>query len=794
MRWRALRAVTGSVVFAIVPWLAGSAAPAAAVAQTSAFTNRLIDANDPYLLLHAHNPVDWYPWGPEALAKAKQENKPIFVSIGYSTCFWCHVAERTIYSNPEIAKLMNRWFINIKVDREQRPDLDSIYMLATELMTGSGGWPNNVFLTPDLKPFYAGSYFPPSDDASGRPGFVTIIRTLHAAWVDHHQDVLQQADEVYAAMRGLRPPAASGAAAPFNPAVALSRALVEVLNDSDPVNGGIGSGPQKFPREPILALLLSEYRSSHSTKVREALVGALDAMALGGLHDHLGGGFHRYSTEPTWSVPHFEKMLYDNAQLLGVFAEAYQLTHSPLYGQVANDVAGYLTQQMAAPRGGFYAAQDAEVDGREGVSYLWSRKEIESILGNSEAATFFQVYSLTPVPNAGVGGDDVGAERGVLRVRIPVADTLKRVGTTDMASALAALAPHRARLLAVRERRAQPARDEKIVVAWNGLAIDALVRSAEVLRQPAYLDLAKRTAERLWKDAYNPRIGELRHEVFCGRAQVHGYLDDYALLGIALLSLADATRETLWRDRAARLAAVLLSRFFREGTLATTIPAADLVILAQDDGDNTMPSGTSATVELLARLQAATGQPDYADVMQRIVSGLASTVRDHPQVWASTLVALNRYPVPESAEAQQRTARPSASGQPSVLNTADHVRARGEAHGALDHDDITVTLVVDKDYHVNANPASFDYLIPTRLSIDGLSDTRVTYPAAIVIKPKFAPDGLKVYEGTVTIRAIAPKDTVVGGKPIVGNVRVQACNDEICLPPATLSVTIEIGR
>jgi len=793
MRWRALRAVTGSVVFAIVAWLAGSAAPAVAVAQTSAFTNRLIDSNDPYLLLHAHNPVDWYPWGPEALAKAKQENKPIFVSIGYSTCFWCHVAERTIYSNPEIAKLMNRWFVNIKVDREQRPDLDSIYMLATELMTHNGGWPNNVFLTPDLKPFYAGSYFPPQDDG-GRPGFPTILKALHAAWVDHHQDVLQQADEVYAAMRELRPPAASGAAAPFNPAVALSRALVEVLNDIDPVNGGIGSGPQKFPREPILALLLSEYRSSHSTNVREALVGTLDAMALGGLHDHLGGGFYRYSTEPTWSVPHFEKMLYDNAQLLGIFAEAYQQTHSALYGQVANDVAGYLAQQMAAPRGGFYAAQDAEVDGREGVSYLWSRKEIESILGSAEAATFFQVYSLTPVPNAGVEDEDAGAANGVLRVRMPVNDTRKRVGATDIASALAALAPDRARLLAVRDRRAQPARDEKIVVAWNGLAIDALVRSAEVLGQPAHLDLAKRTAERLWKDAYDPRTGELRHEIFRDRAQIHGYLDDYALLGIAFLSLADATRETVWRDRAARLAAALLSRFFREGTLATTIAAADLVILPQDDGDNTMPSGTSATVELLARLQAATGKPDYAEVVYRIVSGLASTVRDHPQVWASTVVALNRYPVPESAEAQQRTARPSASGQPSGPNTADHVRVRGEAHGALDHDDITVTLVVDKDYHVNANPASFDYLIPTRLSIDGLTDTRVTYPAAIMISPKFAPGGLKVYEGTVTIRAIAPKDTVVRGKPIVGNVRVQACNDEVCLPPATLPVTIEMGR
>src|SRR5438876_2968662 len=249
-------------------WAAGETAGAApgGASQPPAYTNRLIDSNDPYLLLHAHNPVDWYPWGPEALAKAKSENKPIFVSIGYSTCFWCHVAERTIYSNPEIAKLMNRWFVNIKVDREQRPDLDGIYMLATELMTHNGGWPNNVFLTPDLKPFYAGSYFPPPDDG-GRPGFPTILKALHAAWVDHHQDVLQQADEVYAAMRELRPPAASGAAAPFNPAVALRRARVEVLNDVDPINGGIGSGAQKFPPQPILGPLLSEDRSSLGTNV-----------------------------------------------------------------------------------------------------------------------------------------------------------------------------------------------------------------------------------------------------------------------------------------------------------------------------------------------------------------------------------------------------------------------------------------------------------------------------------------------------------------------------------------------
>jgi uncharacterized protein YyaL (SSP411 family) len=797
MRGGAVASVLASVLIWILPaTLARDASDdnrsghTADAPRTAAFTNRLIDSNDPYLLLHAHNPVDWYPWGPEALAKAKQENKPIFVSIGYSTCFWCHVAERTIYSDPQIAALMNQWFINIKVDREQRPDLDSIYMLATELMSGNGGWPNNVFLTPDLKPFYAGSYFPPHDDGE-RPGFPTILKSLHAAWIHHHQEVLQHANEVYTAMRQLRERPTSGPATPFDPAVALRRARGVLFDDVDQVYGGFGSGPTKFPREPDLALLLADYRSSHLPKVRDALVNALDAMALGGIHDHLGGGFHRYSTEPTWSVPHFEKMLYDNAQLLSLYTEAYQTTQAALYAQVANDIAQYLTRQMAAPRGGFYAAEDAEVSGREGVSYLWSRKEIESVLGKSDAIAFLQVYALTPLPKSAVDINEGGGDSGILRIRMPVSETLRQIRATDLASTLTKLGPARARLLAARERRPQPARDEKIIVAWNGLAIDALARSTEILRQPAYLELAKRTAARLWTDAYDPRTGELKHEIFRDRAQVHGYLDDYALLGIAFLSLADATHETEWRDRAVQLATALMSRFFREGTLATTVAATDLLILPEDDGDNTMPSGTSATVEFFARLHASTGRREYANALQGALAGLGSTVQERPQVWASAVVALNRYSAPQAADTQRLAEPPPASGGPAAPSTADHVRARGEAHSAVDHDDITVILVVDPGYHVNANPASFDYLIPTRLWIEGLNNVRVRYPDATVIRPKFAPEGLKVYSGDVRLQATAPKGAVNRDKRPVGHVHVQACNDEICLPPATLPILIK---
>jgi uncharacterized protein YyaL (SSP411 family) len=415
------------------------------------YTNRLIHSNDPYLLLHAHNPVDWYPWGPEALARAKRENKPIFLSIGYSTCYWCHVAERTIYSDPEIAKLMNQWFINIKVDREQRPDLDEIYMLATNLMTGQGGWPNNVFLTPDLKPIFAGSYFPPADDALGRPGFPTVLRTIHEAWTAHRQDVIASADRVFKVMQQARQEKPGAAEA--SPAAWLTQARKAWLQRFDSEHGGFPSGDRemKFPHESVLEMLLADYRITHNPEDLEVLTQSLNAMALGGIYDHLGGGFHRYSTEkPGRSA--FRKMLHDNAQLLTIYAEAYQLTQDPLYRYIAEDMREYLTRHMAAPEGGFYTAQDAEVQGEEGASYLWTRKEITSILGAEAAQRFFKVYALTPMPAQ--SGETVlsGEERGVLRVDVSM---MKRGRKVDSATIkmLSDLAPLRQKLLAARDRR-----------------------------------------------------------------------------------------------------------------------------------------------------------------------------------------------------------------------------------------------------------------------------------------------------------------------------------------------------
>lgn len=761
-------------------------------AQAHKYTNRLIDSNDPYLLLHAHNPVDWYPWGTEALAKAKRENRPIFISIGYSTCYWCHVAERTIYSDPDIAKLMNEWFVNIKVDREQRPDLDNIYMQTTRLMTGRGGWPNNVFLTPDLKPFFAGSYFPAADDERGRPGFPTILRSVHEAWENRQDEVSARADAVYQSMLKAHEQTALETVAPISAADWLSQASAAILHDVDTTHGGFGNGPAKFPQVPALNLLLAAYGISHDPHTLDAVTKTLDAMALGGIHDQLGGGFHRYSTERTWSIPHFEKMLYDNAQLLGIYVEAYRITQKSLYQQVAEDVASYLSREMMAPVGGFFSAQDAEVAGREGVSYLWTRAEIESILGSDAAKEFFEVYSLTPV--SGQSGESLvaGNDEGVLRIRVPISQTLHNGLGEDISRVLTAWAPARARLLDARNNRTQPARDEKIVVAWNGMAIEALVQGGTAFQDEHLIELAKQTAERLWIEAFDSKSGELKHELFGGRAQVHGYLDDYALLGIALLSLADATNETLWRERATLLTKSMLRSFAQGDILVTSVAASDLMIPPVDDGDHAAPSGSSAAIELLARMYAATGDQEYADATLRVVAHLSRMIQQSPSLWPSAVAAVNLYPLSDKSTPDRDTDSAGISASLTALTTAAHVRAFGTAGDAGDHDEIEVTVVIDEGYHVNANPASFDYLIPTSLSVDGVPDLQLEYPGAMLIKPLFAPDGLKVYEGSIVLKGVAPKGTLMKHVPITATLKVQACNDEVCLPPATLPLTITL--
>ena len=754
--------------------------PALKTADTTptkhAYTNRLIDSHDSYLLLHAHNPVDWYPWGPQAFAVAKRENKPIFLSVGYSTCYWCHVAEREIYSDPKIAKLMNKWFVNIKVDREQRPDVDRVYMLATRILTGGGGWPNNVFLTPDRKPFFAGSYFSPTDQAD-RPGFSTILKTLHRAWKDDPAKVNQVGQRVYQAMKQVEQQmAAAGGPAPA-PAQWLKENAQRVAAQYDARNRGFGGGGSTmFPNEPLLSMLLADYQQDHTQRSLDMVTATLTAMAEGGVMDQLAGGFHRYSIDPQWNIPHFEKMLDDNAQLLGIYARAYQMTKQPLFKQVALRTAHYLVTEMHDPRGGFYNAQDAQVDGVEGASYVWTRKQIESVLGTAGAKRFFAMYTLTSMPQ-GRGGQ-TPSPGGVLRLDRQKADRLAAQHT--LASRLDALAPLRGKLLAARNQRPQPARDETIVTAGNALAILGFLQAGQALHAPALTRVAIDTATWEWTHAYDEKSGILRHQFFQGHAGDSGFLDDYALLGQAFLAVHRVTGEAVWRRRAQQLADAMLNRFERpDGQLASTTDAGDLLITPPVEGDLVRPSGPSAAVALLLGLAADGGDTRYAQAVRRELTPLSAPIQAEPYNWGAMVANVSRPRF--IALLKEGGAMPQAvAGLP---NSANHVHARAYLDSA---GVVHVTVVIDDGYHINANPASDANLIPTTLTVASLSKLKVDYPSAQTFKAPFARKGVAVYTKRVELLAHLPH---ASASPVQVKLRVQACNDQSCLAPATITLT-----
>jgi hypothetical protein len=759
------------IFFALAPaaamWiLSGPLIAAEMPAETR--TNRLIHSGSPYLLQHAHNPVDWYPWGEEAFAKAKKENKLIFLSVGYSTCYWCHVAERTIYSNPAIAALMNRWFVNIKVDREERPDVDQTYMLARRLLTGSGGWPNNLFLTPDLKPFFAGSYFPP-EDREGANGFPTILKLIHEDWEKSPAKIEDIGGQVLAALGRVRDTGGKPASVlKIRPADWLVAARAQLLGQRDKVYGGIdGGGGTKFPQSPVVNLLLTDYRLNGNAESLQAVAETLNAMAFGGIHDQLGGGMHRYSTEPTWSVPHFEKMLYDNAQLIGLYADYYAITRQPLAREMAADIAGYLARRMTASEGGFYTAEDADIEGKEGETYLWTKAEIAAVLGEADADRFFDLYELTPLPNEPTGS-------GVLRIRQD--RTNAKNNGASVLPALTEIVSLRAKLLEIRARRQQPARDDKIVVSLNGLAIAGLARAGKVVGEQQWIQWAERAGEYLWQHAFDAKTGELHRYVYKGEARGDGLLDDYALLGLGFIVLGEATGEPKWLTRAEALASTIMARFVaKDGVVLTSTADPRLIVRAVDLQDQDTPSATSSAYALLAHLGRT--EPRYRESAIKIMAWMAPKLEASPGGWPSFVGSAAELGAPLGAAAQTQ-----------LLDSAAHVKATAHAKSDADHDQMVITLSIDSGYHVNANPASLDYLIPTTVKVPGNTQAKVAYPPGTAFKPKFLSEGISVYEGAVTLKIELPKGSLDSMRHLPVQIEVQACTHEICLPPATISV------
>ena len=606
----------------------------------SAPTNRLAQETSPYLKQHAHNPVDWYPWGPEALERAGRLDRPIFLSIGYSACHWCHVMEHESFEDPEVARLLNDNFVSIKVDREERPDLDQIYMHAVQLMTGQGGWPMSMFLTPDLKPFYGGTYFPPTD-RYGRPSFKRVLQALADAWKNRRKELTDSAGQISEHVQGLgrleAEPGALDESLLRNAAAALSRAF-------DRTHGGFGSAP-KFPHPMDLRLLLRCGKRFGDEDAIAMTRLTLDRIAMGGMYDHLGGGFHRYSTDERWLVPHFEKMLYDNALLAVAYVEAYQATKDSFYREVVEETLGYVRREMTSPDGPFYSTQDADSEGEEGKFFVWSAAEIAEVLGPELADVFAEVYDVTPEGNW--EGHNIlhrsrTYEQTVRLRRVPEAELRRQ------------LADARRKLFELRSRRVWPGRDEKILTAWNGLMIGAFAQAAGPLQNPAYAEAAARAADFILT-RMRGSDGRLLRTMSAGSApKLNAYLEDYAFLIDALVSLYEATFAPRWLAAALELTGIMIDQFWDAaagGFFYTGRDHEALIARSKDPQDGSTPSGNSMAVTALLRLAKLTGRADLHEKAEATLRLFRNLMSSAPSVAGQMLMALDFYlgPVREYA-------------------------------------------------------------------------------------------------------------------------------------------------
>jgi uncharacterized protein len=593
--------------------------------------NRLAKEASPYLRQHALNPVDWYPWGPDALNRARREQKPIFLSIGYSACHWCHVMERESFEDGETAALLNQHFVSIKVDREERPDLDHIYMTAVQAMTQRGGWPMSVFLTPDQRPFYGGTYFPPVD-RMGMPSFKKIILGVANAWTQRKDEVLQSAGQLMEALKHLGESAKPDGAQKLSADI-LKSAVLAYAGEFDPANGGFGGAP-KFFHTMDLRVVLRHWAKTRDEDALEMVTTTLDHWSRGGIYDHLGGGFHRYSTDPEWLAPHFEKMLYDNALVAECFLEGYQATKNPHYAQVARETLDYVIREMRSEDGTFFSTQDADTEGEEGRFYVWTKAEILAHLDRDVAESFAAVYDVT------ASGNWEG--KTILRLKKPLSETAQALGT-DLDSLEATLAVAKRKLLEVRARRVAPFRDEKVLASWNGLMIDTLAKAAVVLGDPVYGEAAKKAMAVLWEKLFAE--GRLLHQTKDGFAMLDGYLDDHACLANACVSLFEMDGDVEWIGRARALMDEVLSHFWdgSGGFHYTRQDHEKLILRPRDNHDGATPSGSSMAVTALLRLGNVCGDLKYLLKAEAALKAQEPLLRQIPRAAGQLVLALDFY-------------------------------------------------------------------------------------------------------------------------------------------------------
>ena len=609
--------------------------------------NKLINEKSPYLIQHAYNPVEWYPWGDEAFQKARDEDKPIFLSIGYSTCYWCHVMEREVFENEHIAKEMNKLFVNIKVDREERPDVDRVYMSALQAMTGSGGWPMSMFLTSDLKPFYGATYVPPTSKY-GLPGFEDLIHQLAVGWKTRRDEVNESGENI---LKHIREASQNIAAASELNNEMLLKGAQQFKNGFDDEYGGFGESP-KFPRPPGINFLLRTYYRFEDSESLQMVIRTLLQMAKGGLYDHLGGGFHRYSVDRYWRVPHFEKMLYDQAQLAVNYLEAYQVTGDKYFGDITRDVLGYVSRVMTHPEGGFFSAEDAESvidpaephEKEEGAFYVWSKSEIDTLLGE-DAEIFNYFYGVNAHGNAPQGSDphSVFVEKNILYKAHSLSETSNKFErSTDQINEI--LEDCRKSLFIAREKRPLPHKDDKILTSWNGLMISAFAKAYAVFNEPAQLEKAQKAADFILGNLYNSTEKKLLHRWRDGEAKIDATLEDFAFFSQGLIDLYEASFDEKYLKHAVELSEIMINDFYDEtegGFFDTSGKDTSILVRTKEDYDSAEPTGNSVAINNLLRLSALTGNTAWYDMAYKSVLAFSDKLVRMPYAMPQMLVALD---------------------------------------------------------------------------------------------------------------------------------------------------------
>ena len=719
----------------------------AAPAMASGKTNRLANADSPYLREHADNPVDWYPWGKEAFARAKAEGKPILLSVGYSTCHWCHVMRRESFEDKGIAKLLKRDFIAIKVDRERRPGVDAMYMLATEILTGRGGWPNTVFLTPDLKPFWAATYLP-------KDAFANVLTAIATHWKQTPGLIKGDAERISGAIKKIM--TRQVAARKVTPK-ALTTAAHKLASEVDDFFGGLGTAP-KFPRESELLFLLHQAARDKDAVSLKAVTLTLDGMLAGGIYDRVGGGFHRYAVDPAWRIPHFEKMGYNQALISLALLRSYVLTGEKRYAAGARRTLDWVLEDLTAPGGGFYSAYDADSDGHEGTYYTWTFDELKVILADD-------LQFAKTVLGISANGNFEG--RNILHLTDPKTTLAKSLGL-PAAEFEARLQGVMQKLRKVRRSRHKPHRDEKILAAWTGLLIVALAEAGEVLGEDRYIKAALKAADFVWRGMDGAK-GALKHDWYDGKLGLPANQKDYAYMALAMIKLYDVTADPAWLERAQTFSKTMVEKFSAGKTGDFYLTAAvDGFVRVKERSDAEIPQGNAIALQTFAKLARRSRNPVYRTRAEAVLAALSGIAMEHPQGSASALVG---------ADMLQR----GEIGHRQFLGKGV---VRAEARHTPDAGMLTVSLTLADGWHVNAHKPLEEFFIPTTLSLETEGGAVVvSYPEAQVKKLGFHAKKVAIYEGRVELAAKLPASLLGKRLSLRAKLKLQACSDKICLEP-----------